>query len=72
MVALISVTLTLTLHKERGVTIAETTELRLDAPVGLSVDFSRRQREVHGRAGQLEDAVDMLIEETSQGMAEAS
>lgn len=52
--------------------MAETTELRLDAPVGVSVDFSRRQREVYGRAGQLEDAVDMLLEETSQGMAEAS
>ena len=33
---------------------------------------ARRQREVYGRAGQFEDVVDMLIEETSQGMAEAS
>jgi hypothetical protein len=32
---------------------------------------ARRQREVYGRAGRLQDVVDMLIEETSQGMAEA-
>lgn len=31
-----------------------------------------RQRETYGRAGQVEDVVDMLIEETAQGMDEAA
>jgi carboxylate-amine ligase len=31
-----------------------------------------RQRETYGRAGQVEDVVDMLIEDTAQGMDEAA